>query len=382
MKWNVKKISIIIYSLIFTLGIGFNSVTASAVEKKDISIQNFNRYVHNVNSLQIGKNEEDVIVRQLPAFLELLEVDSNSSVSIGQGIICYNLDTREKVYYYPIYIDNECLLMAEKADSSNIAVSTDTRLYEQLHNIDFNDSVYLLNIYDGKLFIESQDEKVLLVDYTNYIGISENSQKEFDTYNFQQKIDFIEKQFNCNLIETTANKNIVSNLDIRGDSLYALPAQKILDISKAAVIQKYNNCWAAVSATVINHKNGSVGPVQRYTAEMICDELGIPYNAGGTTYHMQRALSNHGINYRVSSSKISFSTYMSNLNSDKPVIMGVIDASARGHALVGYGYYTSNIYLDGDIYYYNPNGFFKSTQYGSTFNTSGYVFTWIETVYY
>lgn len=60
--------------------------------------------------------------------------------------------------------------MASRTDSSGISITNDIRVYDELAKIKQSNSKYLLNIYDSKLVIENQDEKILLVDYSKENG--------------------------------------------------------------------------------------------------------------------------------------------------------------------------------------------------------------------
>ncbi|MDU6266063.1 MAG: C39 family peptidase [Anaerocolumna aminovalerica] len=278
--------------------------------------------------------------------------------------------------------------MASRTDSSGISISNDVRVYDQLAKIKQSNSKYLLNIYDSKLFIENQDEKNLLVDYSKENGkveIKDNSNENLD---FNQKIDFIESEFSCNLIELDDNENTLISLQpFIGESyiLNTVAADPYtsftLDISNAAVIQRYNNCWAATAATVINYRNGSLPPAMYYTAENICDEMGIGYNDGGNAIDIQKALANHAIYYSLSGSKISYSTAKSRINSDKPFIMQLLKSDLKGgHSLVCIGYFYN--FATENVLFYDPNGYYRSFEYSwPKYTVNGDLLTWEATIY-
>jgi hypothetical protein len=363
------------------------SATAYAEENNDLSPQSLSIYSDDRNNGNINSYIND-INSQLPLFKDIVSTDSDSQFIVGNEIVCYNLDIKERVFYYPIYINSKCVLMASRTDSSGISVSNDVRVYDQLAKIKQSNSKYLLNIYDSKLFIENQDEKNLLVDYSKENGkvdIKDNSDENLD---FNQKIDFIESQFSCNLIELDDNENSLISLQPFSGESYVLNmvaaepyTSFTLNISDAAVIQKYNNCWAAAVATIINYRNGTLAPAIHYTAEDICDEMGIGYNAGGSAIDIQTALSNHAIYYSVSYNKILYSTVKSRINSDKPFVIGMIDkTTSKAHTLVAMGYLYN--FANEAVLFYDPNGYYKVLDYDwPNYTINGDVYTWETTIH-
>jgi hypothetical protein len=380
MSRRLQKILCLFLSIIFVFGL---SATAYAEENNDLSLQSLSIYSDDRNNGIIDSYIND-INSQLPLFKDIVSTDSDSQFIVGNEIVCYNLDIKERVFYYPIYINSKCVLMASRTDSSGISVSNDVRVYDQLAKIKQSNSKYLLNIYDSKLFIENQDEKTLLVDYSKENGkVRDNSEENLD---FNQKIDFIENEFSCNLIESDDNeKTLISLQPSIGESyilnsLAADDTSYYLDITDAAVIQLYDDCWAAAAATVINYRNGSSPITIRYTAEMICDEMGIGYNDGGNAYDIQAALAKHKINYSLGN-KISYSTVKSRIDYNNPFIMQLINSdSTGGHSLVAMGYLFN--FANKAVLFYDPNGFYKAFNYDvATYYINGETHTWEATVY-
>lgn len=277
--------------------------------------------------------------------------------------------------------------MASRTDSSGISITNDIRVYDELAKIKQSNSKYLLNIYDSKLVIENQDEKILLVDYSKENGKVEKKDNSNVNLDFNQKINLIENGFSCNLIGLDNNEGTLISLHPYIGKFYTLNSLATdsytsysLDISDAAVIQNYDNCWAATAATVINYRNGSSPIIIRYTAEMICDEMGIGYNDGGNAYEIQAALAKHNIYYSLGN-KISYSTVKSRIDSNLPFIMHLINSdSTGGHSLVAMGYLFN--FASKSVLFYDPNGFYKAFDYdAATYNVNGETHTWEATVY-
>lgn len=119
-------------------------------------------------------------------------------------------------------------------------------------------------------------------------------------------------------------------------------------------------------------------------ASNVADRMGISYNSGATLEQTRSALARYGLSYTVLSNKLSWLRVKSNINNDKPFIIGLTSSSGN-HIITGYGYSCDPadiIYSTRAVCAWDSNGF-KITFLYDTYKviTSGIAFDWSSSIY-
>lgn len=142
-------------------------------------------------------------------------------------------------------------------------------------------------------------------------------------------------------------------------------------------------CWAATAATIIRYLTGN----RTVESFLIADQLGIPYDQGGSVSDILRAMLNYGctIQYQaVSRQPSSIVEIMHNINNQYPVAAVGTRATGSGyagHAVTVVGYHLNN----GEyfIYWNSANAQIITSPYkasGSHFLTGVNVYQWVNSV--
>lgn len=315
------------------------------------------------------------------------ESQKNQTVKIGDYFSIYNAEDEDLFFVYPIYVNSICKYIAEVSEDGTPTVTNNIDIIKKIKLLDSGQ--YVVYIDNGLLYAESYLGK----EFISQVYLSEQNEiKDFVTDTFYEKKQFLDLNYSFeNLryvdinseeyiytIENKQNNNSRSVVGGIEDSLITYKCNITNFVSQG----NYGLCWSAASATIINYKTGS-----NFNAQYLADKYHIDYDAGANAVQIQSCLNGSGLSYNASASKISWSQIKSNINADKPFVIGLVQSGAGiGHALTGYGYGC----LSRDtgvgfrtIYAWDPNGYKISflDNLSSAITTSGRVWSWSESIY-
>lgn len=295
---------------------------------------------------------------------------------LGNPYIVVNIGTlyQDEVYYYPVISANKVVFVISiMGTDKGYTYGVQTELVDVLNEVDYINNPSVVYVVGSNLYIETEYTESIIYNY------SELSQEE---------IDFIGKSFvDKFLYARKVVDNFRQHTDINEEynDFANVKSNATLTLYKPMGQYGYEMCWASAVATIVNYIKSST-----VTGFVICNRMGIGYNDGGTTYDAQDALTLYGINYKISSSALTWSSIENNIKDKKPIYVGLISSSNSsyiGHAVTIYGY-SGTVLSNGKIYVWDSaldggsGGYsYFTTSYYYT-NGTGVIYEWATTASY
>lgn len=332
----------------------------------------------------IANENQDVSLAQIKELVQA-NYSQPSMIDVREGLSVYNADEDNYYFVYPIFNNGVCEYIAEVSTEGNVVMKNNASMINEIMNL--QDGQYILYIIDGGLYAESNNNVIFI----NKEYLNQSNNVSFAQMTYYEKMNYI-FQINTQMdyyIVNASNLSLVQNIEITEPGKYernvitGTAGDKLTykcNISDFVRQGNYQLCWAASAATVINYKLGI-----SITPKYLADKQHIPYDKGGSIYEIHASLIGFGLPYTIQYSKISWSQIKSNINSDKPFVIGLVNTFS-GHAITGYGYgclardTSSSARV---IYAWDPNGSqisFLDTA-SNRITTSGQLFNWVETTY-
>lgn len=357
-----------------------------------------------------GENENDgAIVAQIEERVQEfinagdLNVSCLDEITVGHKISLYNIEQQIIIEEYPIYKNNECVLVACVTGEDDICVSTDVGNFK---NADRVKGAALFYVNGGITYAETKEALYKLKDNSQYIDYEENN--KFNNRTLNSKIKHIQKIFECELekegytesatsTEITCNvnyntsfynaKNEVWKLGIVAStglntSIGPYGTTVACNITQFVKQGNYNLCWAACVATIVNYKREAVKGDDNYvTAKKVAKKMDIGYNDGATIDTTAEALNEYKVGNYKTMGHPNFSNVKKWIDKDNPFVLA-LSSGSMGHAVTGYGYSLSQNKQTISIWDPNNNKLsFKYKSSGSTVSLYGYTWEWFGTAY-
>lgn len=374
LKKTIKRLLFII--VFFVISIANQNGSVFADEKENAQI------------LVIKNEDNKENLEEITYILEntCCEEEYSKYLSIGEYFSVYNADIDSIVYIYPIFSKDKCILLAY-VDGDNITISEDTEMYYNICKI--RDKDYLIVVRDGNYYAETENANIKLGKLV-YKGSC--SRKGLNRYNFEDLVDRIERlaklniefekipQYNdvlrfVDLSSTSYSSSMISTNSIFGNDAFQTYKCNI----KNFVMQgKYNLCWAATVATIVNYKKST-----NLTAKNVADTMNISYNSGATIFQTYMAFHRYGILYGINMGKLSWLKVKQSISKDKPFAIFLLDGNI-GHVITGYGYAykpSDSIGISYIVHAWDSNGNKILFMYNAdTINIGTYRFKWKYTI--
>lgn len=257
---------------------------------------------------------------------ESVEIDI-SKVETGVPYVDYIIDEiQNPIYHFPMIYKDKIIYVIDLSESELgyvLAIGTD--FVDELNQIDYQNKEYIFYQEDGELIAENEDGKIKI--YSN------DGVKNFSIKNAQ----FYAKSFRAKkeAIYNKINDYVLSDKEDNPDTKNLMGKQLTLHNPRGQYT--YNMCWASTVATIVNYRTDSA-----YTGFDVCNRIGRGYDAGGSIYHMQDAMSVLGVKYPyIKGSALTYSEVKKNIDAGYPFAAGGDNGGTTvGHVVTIYGYKT------------------------------------------
>ena len=352
-------------------------------------------YMHNVFAkdgskeieiLHVLNRMEDESLTRIETLVKM-NFENGEIVEIGKAFSVYNADEEDMFYLYPIYVNSECVFIAESGKDGNVVLSNNVEIINTIEALDTGK--YILYVSDGKYYAQSLYQNKLL-QIACVINV-ENS-TEFVNLTFEQKEEWLKTLYGGTEIyfEDASSSEIIKIVDT-----YTAPKTRSVisgyengkytyrcNITNFVSQGNYGLCWSATAATIVNYKKGT-----SLNAMYFADRYHIGYDEGASLEQTNICFQSYGLSYTLSNFRIGWSQIKSNINNDKPFVIRLYQSinNSGGHQITGYGYgceIRDSIASYRTIYAWDPNGYKISfLDSDSIISTSGYSFVWNRSLY-
>lgn len=348
----------------------------------------YDKSLQNVKSFLEGKYDEIMSICNLER--EKFGISDGKKI-IGKPFIIIDLDVdqQDEIYYVPLLNnDNKAELVISVMGTNvgwNLAIDQD--LVEDINKIGITGKEYL--------FIKSEENLLAIVDDKEYVlrGIKNNKINKFiskKNIGLDTIDPFLSKRFKK--VDVTKNLETTKNIKDKYSRSFSTDTYtiKTCALYNEKGQGRYEDCWAASVATIVNYIKGS-----NISAINVCDKMKIGYNIGATIGEVQLALNKYDISYNYlnnnSSSILSWNDIKTNIDNRYPIYVAArhfkSDGKVEGHAVTLYGYHNLstkyvclwNSGLD------NGKGGYQVITYNSsrtTFTYGGNTFVWAFSLSY
>lgn len=318
MKKNIKTLLCLIISILFVL----NSILL-------VTAKQFNS--GNIRGLTINTDLSDYAhtnyKKHVHALIQSGDLTGTiQDYNITAGFTLFNVEENTSSVCFPIVKDGTIKAIFEVSTFENeYSASLSASFSKELENITRSinkDIVFLtdgqiIQIYDGNKISTIYDSKITKRDIFT-INLSNNFSYNIYSLNNNISLNNIKNSF------AKKQNNIIPLGTDKPRSYRTLPVN--------GVIQTGNTCWAATCAAIINYFRGT-----NLTAYTVANYIyGSNWNQGATWTQIHNAYLHWNVN-ATQTGVISFSQIKNNINSNKPMHLGLI-YSNFGHsvALIGY----------------------------------------------
>lgn len=320
--------------------------------------------------IDVLKRENELSEEQKTYIYDLVE---RQDLNIGKNISIYNADEKVVFDVYPLFNEyNQCIMTAEVLED-NISVSDDLEWYNNAKDIMKEGNEYIIYIELGKVYLENEYDKILLEDLTMKFN---DKNKVFCSKTYESKVseikDFSEQLEFDDITDTMyGSKDIVCE-KTNEDELSGDDCAKC-DIKNFVRQGKYNLCWAASVATIVNYKKN-----KNITAKDVANKMKVGYNDCAGLETTNDALKSYGVNYKIINDKLSTSQIKKKINeNNRPFIMALA-AGKDGHMITCYSYKVSSGKMK--IGCWDSNGVKRTFKYSDKVVIDGYTYKWHATI--
>lgn len=347
-----KKVISSIVSIVLMLVYIIAPSTKSWARTDGQAVKEYQTFIQNelaVDSEKYIKKELDTIRTLITSCKEELDitVDATTRLELGKPFVIYTLDReeQEESVYYPL-VDEEkekiraVITVVNTTEGWQYTISEDWA--EKLNDADYLNKDYLFYQKEGNITAQSGDRKVIL----NGDAVKD----VFDDKSISVKEKTIKKK-----IKKWRKLDIKrSKKSGKGIGYGYSPSMSqhsggyyCFNLYKAQGQGRYMTCWAAAVATTINYRRGT-----NYTTKQIVDCYGLTASWGYNINVINRAINEHGLNYKYIETVPSSKILINSVKKKWPVVIGghtdgKPDTKIRGHAVTVIGYRI----LDGKKYY-------------------------------
>lgn len=296
-------------------------------------------------------------------------------LEIANPYIIYKVgDVQDEIYYFPIVLENNVVLIISvfRNINSDWSFSISTNLIEELNEINYMEYDFIFYEYDEHLYIEN--DNILYID-----GVEREEQSILQGNSVKEKEKILIENYEVNETNELFEGTVETSPEY---SAYQVPYTIQLLTEPYVVSQgMYSNCWAASVATIVNYRKS----MKSLTAKAVCDKINIGYNDGGDIYDKQKALKQYGYSYNyIRNSQLTWSQIWSNLNAKWPIAMSTFSNNS-GHALTLVGCRNAR-----GLYYItvwnSATNSYETIQYISdgktTYMMNNAIYTWTKSLSY